>query len=39
MKCLDSGHILGQYMGNKHNVLYKACADRSGVYTDIQYLK
>jgi hypothetical protein len=39
MKCLDRGHNLGQYMTNKHNVLHKTWADRSGVYIDTLYLK
>jgi len=25
---LDCGYILGQYMNNKHNLLYKTWADR-----------
>jgi len=36
---LDRGHILGQYMNIKHNLLYKTWADKSGVYTATPYLK
>jgi hypothetical protein len=38
-ECLDCGHILGQHMSIKHNLLYKIWADRPGVYTDTLYLK
>jgi len=33
----DSGHILGQYMSIKHNLLYKTWADKLGVYICTQY--
>jgi hypothetical protein len=37
--CLACGYILGQYLSNMHNLLYKTWADRPGMYTDALYLR
>jgi len=36
---LDCGYILGQFVRNRHNLLYQTWADRPGVYTYTLYLK